>query len=261
MITLRSGQATATIDPYGGQVMSYLPGGMADVLWRTTDDHLDAARRGGKALRGGIPVCWPWFGPHPADKSAPTHGLARVRTWQVVASGPDRATLALALDGSDTTFPQAAEGRIEVVLGEALEVRLTTTNRSPAPFRLTQGLHTYLRVGDIGTVEVRGLDGATSQNGDRADGPLAFAGEVDRIYHPVAGPLDVVDRALRRTIRVTNGGCSEAVVWNPWSDKADMPAGGFRQMLCVEPANARQAPTLQPGETATISTRLAATPL
>ncbi len=259
MITLKSGKAVATIEPYGGQVMSYIPDGGDDALWATTAEHIDAARKGGKAPRGGVPVCWPWFGPHPTDKAAPVHGLARIATWKVASAGPDRAVLTFATDGSNPAFPFAAEARLEVVLTDALEVTLTTTNKGDKPFVLTDGLHTYLRVGEIGQVEVRGLENVSSNKGDKSAGPVTISGEVDRIYSPVAGELRVVDRALGRTIHVRNAGCTEAVVWNPGSDKPDMPAGGFRQMLCVEPANAKDAPTLRPGASHRLSTRLRVT--
>ncbi|MGD9738039.1 MAG: D-hexose-6-phosphate mutarotase [Bauldia sp.] len=261
IITLKNDRGTATIDPYGGQVMSYVPAGGEDLLWRTTDAFLDEAKAAGKALRGGVPVCWPWFGPHPTDKAAPVHGLGRIATWRVVQSAPDHAVLAFATDGSNPAFPFAAEARLEVTLTGALDVALVTTNTGSAPFRLTQGLHTYLRVGDVGRVEVLGLENATSNRGDHTPGPVTIAGEVDRIYSPVTAPLRVVDHALGRVITVDNRGCTEAVVWNPGSDKADMPAGGFRQMLCVEPANAKDAPTVQPGQSVTIGTRLSAAPI
>src|SRR5688572_29533737 len=141
MITLRSGQSTATIEPYGGQVMSYIPAGGEDVLWTTSAEHLDAARKAGKAPRGGIPVCWPWFGPHSTDKAAPVHGLARIAAWKVADAGPDRAVLTFATDGSNPAFPYSAEARLEVTLSDALAVTLTTTNKGDKPFVLTDGLH------------------------------------------------------------------------------------------------------------------------
>ncbi len=256
MITLESRHGIATIDRYGGQVMSYRPAAGIDVLWQTTDAMLDAARNAGKALRGGVPVCWPWFGPHPNDKGAPVHGLARIAIWTEVESGPEHAVLAFSTDGSNPAFPYAAGALLTVRLSAGLAVELTTTNHGPTPFRLTQGLHTYLRVGDVGGVTILGLEKATSNRGDSSSEPVTIQGEVDRIYSPVTGSLRVVDPELRRVITVQNAGCSEAVVWNPGADKADMPAGGYRQMLCVEPANARDAPVLAPGQTYTISTRL-----
>lgn len=256
MITLKSGQATATIEPYGGQVMSYVPAGGKEVLWTTSAEHLDAARKAGKAPRGGVPVCWPWFGPHPTDKAAPVHGLARIAMWKVTEARPDRAVLSFDTDGSNPAFPYVAEVRLEVALSDALEVALTTTNKGNKTFVLTDGLHTYLRVGDVGEVQILGLEKAVSNKGDKSNGPVTIAGEVDRIYSPVTAELKVVDRALGRTIHVRNGGCTEAVVWNPGSDKPDMPPGSFRHMLCVEPANARDAPTIPAGGSHVLSTRL-----
>lgn len=256
MIVLKNKQGSATIDSYGGQVLSYVPEGGPDLLWTTTEALLQAAKASGKAPRGGIPVCWPWFGPHPDDKAAPVHGLARIATWQVVNATGDEAIFTFSTDGSNPLFPFAATAELRVLLTDALEVSLTTTNTGTAPFRLTSGLHTYLRVGDVGRVEVLGLEHATSNKGDHSAGPVTIEGEVDRIYSPVTAPLRVVDHVLGRVIHVANAGCTEAVVWNPGSDKPDMPPGGYREMLCVEPANARDAPTLKPGERHTLSTRL-----
>ncbi len=261
MIFLKGNGGHATVDAYGGQVMSYVPAGGSDLLWATSEAHLDTARASGKAMRGGIPICWPWFGPHPANKNAPVHGLARVAEWKVIETGPARVVLGFAADGANPDFPYAAEARLTITLAEGLTAALTTTNSGTAPFRLTSGLHTYLRVGDVGAVEILGLERVTSNRGDRTDGPVTIAGEVDRIYRPVTAPLRLVDRELGRVITVENGGCTEAVVWNPGSDKADMPAGSFRQMLCIEPANAADAPTLAPGASHSISTRLTAAPL
>ncbi|MCW5696465.1 MAG: D-hexose-6-phosphate mutarotase [Bauldia sp.] len=257
MIVLKTKHGSATIDSYGGQVLSYVPEGGTDLLWTTSEAHLQAAKAGGKAPRGGIPVCWPWFGPHPEDKAAPVHGLARIAQWGVVNAIGDEAILAFATDGSNPFFPFRAAAELTVRLTDtALEVTLTSTNTGTAPFRLTGGLHTYLRVGDVGRVEILGLEHATSNKGDHVAGPVTIEGEVDRIYSPVTAPLRVVDHALGRVIHVANAGCTEAVVWNPGADKPDMPEGSYREMLCVEPANARDAPTLQPGERHTLSTRL-----
>ncbi|MCW5714382.1 MAG: D-hexose-6-phosphate mutarotase [Bauldia sp.] len=261
MITLSSRGGTATIDFFGGQILSYVPAGGTDLLWRTSEEHLAAAKAAGKAPRGGIPVCWPWFGPHPTDTAGPGHGLARIGTWTSDHIHGDHGELKFSTDGSNPLFPYAADAWLYVAVSDVLEVTLTTINRSDRPFVLTQGLHTYLRVGDVEKVEVLGLEKATSNKGDHTDGPLTIKGEVDRIYSPVTGPLRVKDPVLRRTIVVENAGCTEAVIWNPGSDKPDMPAGSFRNMLCVEPANAKDAPTVPPGGRARISTRIRAIPL
>jgi len=256
MISLKSKHGSATVDAYGAQVLSYVPSEGTDLLWTSSEEHLQAAKAGGKAPRGGIPVCWPWFGPHPDDKAAPVHGLARIAQWQVVNAIGDEAILTFATDGSNPAFPHRATAELTVRLTDTLEVSLTTTNAGTTPFLLTNGLHTYLRIGDVGRVEILGLENATSNKGDHSSGPVTLEGEVDRIYSPVTAPLRVVDHALGRVIHVANAGCTEAVVWNPGSDKADMPEGSYRHMLCVEPANARDAPVLNPGERHTISTRL-----
>ncbi|RYG58387.1 MAG: D-hexose-6-phosphate mutarotase [Alphaproteobacteria bacterium] len=266
MITLKNDYATVTVSPYGAQVMSFVPHGQPDVLWSTTPAMLEAAQAKGKALRGGIPVCWPWFLAHPTEAGAPSHGLGRIRAWTQVV--PDttadtvQAEFVLELDGRDAGWPCPTRAVLRVVLTDALEVSLTTTNLGTQPFTLTQALHTYLRVGEIADVQVTGLDGLTRRHVSSGTpyaphtGPFVFDGETEMLVAPTDA-LVLHDAALSRTLTVTNHGSREFVVWNPGAEKAaglDMPPEDYRRMVCLEAANIDEAPVVAPGESHTLVT-------
>lgn len=270
ILTLTTPQATATISLYGGQVMSFIPAGQPDILWRTTPQFLQAAQAGGKALRGGVPLCWPWFRGHPTVAKAPSHGLGRLSLWQVEEQTPNTATLSLTLDGTNEAFPHKVKGTLKVTLTDKLDVALSTTNMGDAAFPLQQALHTYLNVGNVSQVKVHGLQGATrihitpGKVEEPLTAPLTINAEVEHLFSPVNGTIRVDDPANARTICVANRGGDEAVVWNPWVEKAkglDMDPESYTQMLCVEAANANLGPvqgelTLAPGQTHTLATTL-----
>jgi D-hexose-6-phosphate mutarotase len=242
--------STAIVALQGAQVLSWRRAAHADdVLWLSPVAKLGT----GKAVRGGIPVCWPWFGSHPSDATKPAHGFVRAAAWRVAgsAASESRARLVMALDtdGIDPAlWPQKARAEIEITVGETLTVSLSTDNLGTAPFALTEALHTYLRVGDIGKVSVSGLGGQSyidqlDANARRAQGgAIEFRGEVDRIYQETIDDVVVADVSLGREICVSKSGSYSTVVWNPWSEKAehlgDMGPEGYRQMLCIETANA-----------------------
>ncbi|RYG60014.1 MAG: D-hexose-6-phosphate mutarotase [Alphaproteobacteria bacterium] len=268
MITIKNDYATVTVSPYGAQVMSFIPHGQPDVLWSTTPAMLEAAQAKGKALRGGIPVCWPWFLAHPTEAGAPSHGLGRIREWTLVAheetAAEARAVFTLELDGTDAGWPCPTRAELRVVLTDALEVSLTTTNLGVQPFTLTQALHTYLRVGEIDDVHLRGLDGLTRRHVSSGTpyaphtGPFGFDGETEMLVGPTH-ELVLHDAAIGRTLTVTNHGSREFVVWNPGAEKAaglDMPPEDYRRMVCLEAANIDEAPVVAPGESHTLVTRI-----
>lgn len=247
---LEAGGSTAIVALQGAQVLSWRPPGQShDVLWLSPVAKLGT----GKAVRGGIPVCWPWFGPHPGDTAKPAHGFVRSAPWRIAGSAASdtRARLVLAFDTSAmdvAMWGQRAQAELEITVGETLTVSLTTDNLSAAPFAMTEALHTYLSVGDIAAVTVKGLEGRTyiDQVADGARkqqiGAIAVDGEVDRIYQVSADEVVVTDTALAREIRISKSGSLSTVVWNPWIEKAarlgDMGEDGYRRMVCIETANA-----------------------
>lgn len=242
---------TATVSLYAGQVLSWRPHTQKhDVLFLSER----AWYQPGKAIKGGVPVCWPWFGPDPQAQGRPAHGFARVSSWDVIetATREDGATkLVLGLSLSHETralWPGEIEASLDITVGETLHLALTTHNCDAQAVTITQALHTYFAVGDITRTSVLGLEGCTYI--DKVDGGgqktqtgvITVAGEVDRIYTGVNRDLEIRDAALGRTIRIHAGGSHSAVVWNPWreiaANMADLDDDDYRRMLCVETANA-----------------------
>lgn len=262
--------ARAIVALQGAQVLSYETAAFGDLLWLSP-----VARLGtGKALRGGVPVCWPWFGPHPADAKKPAHGFVRTRTWRVAgsAASEEAARLILEFDFEKLPadlWPQRTSLQLEVTLGDTLSVALSTENRSRTPMELTGALHSYFRVRDVAAVSIHGLEGRPYIDqlapGDlKCDpAPIVIRGETDRIYQEAAGPVSIVDAGLARRIEIASRGSRSCVVWNPGLEKAarlaDMGPDGERHMLCVETANAgRDVVYLAPGARHRLVTQISA---
>jgi len=250
-IEINNAYAHATISTYSGQVLSYRPKSQKDDLLFVSDK---AYYEDGKAIKGGIPVCWPWFGADPEDLGRPAHGFVRNRQWEVtgsesLADGSTRVVLGL-VDSDETRgiWPNPFKLSIEITVGKSLKVALVTQNTGDENVTISQALHTYFYVGDIGMVKVLGLDGIEYL--DKVDdftektqsGPVRIEAEVDRIYKGVTGELVIDDESLGRKIRIVSRGCSTAVVWNPWIDitasMGDLNDDDYRNMICVETANA-----------------------
>lgn len=278
VISLTAGEACAEVALQGAQVLSWVPQrGQRDVLWCSPLSRLGM----GKPLRGGIPVCWPWFGPHPDAAlglpahglGLPAHGLVRSAPWGVenTSEGPGTAsvTLGIALTAEQQAVVGDMRASLRVSLGAHLEIELTTTNKCAQPLLLSEALHSYFAIGDIGAVQVAGLEGATyldQMTGLEAQqsGAITFDQETDRIYWDTGGRvLSIVDGVLGRQIAIETTGSASTVIWNPWQEKAarlgDMPPGSHHTMLCAETANVgpRNAVLVAPGQSHLLAARYA----
>jgi glucose-6-phosphate 1-epimerase len=256
---LTSPFGSAVVALKGAQVLSWSPAHSGEVLWLSPNADLGAL----KPARGGIPICWPWFGAHGRINGAPSHGFARTATWTVVAASADteRPALKLALEvapGARADWGHGARAELTVRLGRELAIELQTLNRGSDDFTLTEALHSYFRVGDIAAATIRGLENRMFvdqlENGQfrREAGEIVIDAEMDRIYQETPDSVVIVDASLKRRITVTKHGSLSTVVWNPWIEKSarlgDLGPDGYRAMLCVETANAGQdAVTLAPG--------------
>jgi glucose-6-phosphate 1-epimerase len=235
----------------------------------------------GKAIRGGIPIIFPWFGSRTATPDntridGPSHGFARTELWQLDFSAltGDDLHLSLSLAPSDRSRSLGFDHfrlAYQLTLGRNLHLRLTIANDGPAPLRIEEAFHTYLHVGDVEQIQVHGL--ANAEYLDKTDNfhrkrqsqpaitPIA---EIDRLYLNTTSPITLDDPTLHRRISITKANSSNTVVWNPWSTGAatlaDMPPDGWRSMLCVESANANEnALTLHPHEAHVMETTLSIT--
>ena len=252
MINVSNDHADAVISVYAGQVLSFTPKGAADVLF--VSDKAYYAE--GKAIKGGVPICWPWFGADPEGKGRPAHGFMRNRMWsewETRENANGSTTVILGVESSPETlaiWPHAFRLAMEITVGKTLQLALVTRNTGDAAFTITQAMHTYFAVGDIAQTTVTGLEGtqyldkAADGNGatKQQDGAISINSEVDRVYLRVPAELAIVDGALNRTIRITSSGNNTAVVWNPWAKiaagMADLQADDYLRFVCVETTNA-----------------------
>jgi D-hexose-6-phosphate mutarotase len=256
--------AEAVVYLLGAQVTDFRPVDQQPVLWLSPLSPFEK----GKAIRGGIPVCWPWFGPHPSRPDLPAHGLARTREWQPLDAAQlsdGRTRLRLRLSDSDETrqaWPHKFDLTLTVTVGPTLDLELSTTNTGDTPFSYTDALHTYLHVSDVRQTQVSGLEGAAFVHSTRGfrgvqTGPFAFGDEVNNIFVPNRGPVSVFDPVTRRTLNITKSGSLATVVWNP----GEASGGAMKdvrahwgEFVCVEAATCADARiVLLPGSSHTTS--------
>lgn len=249
------GEAKLLMARQGAQVLSYSRGEEPPIIWLSPT----AQGRAGRSVRGGIPVCWPWFGIFERNPKqiqgqylgtdAPQHGLVRGVEWHLegIEDSDAGVTLGFTAPPLSADWPAAAL-ELRVRLDDRLHIELRSENRGAQPLYLSQALHSYYQVGDIRQARVEGLDGchylntvASWDEQHRQSGQLTFNAETDRIYRDPPERLSIVDPVLARRILLTSAGAGSAVLWNPWVDKAarlsDFPADGWQQMLCIETAN------------------------
>jgi glucose-6-phosphate 1-epimerase len=267
---LNGDHGRAVVSLYGAHVLHYIPRGGQDVLWNTEK----AVFETGKPIRGGVPVCWPWFGPHATDPGKPMHGFVRLSLWNVqdTAAGEDgEVRLILATSDSDQTrglWPHPFSLTLAVVLGRRLAIELVMTNPGDAPFSCTDALHSYIRVGEASRIAIEGLQGGAyydwldnSALKRQEEALLTIRQEQNRRYIDSPSDCIVDDPVLKRMIRVAKVGSTTTVVWNPWEKTArtipDMGAEDYRTMVCIEAANAyNDGVILLPGQTHRLATML-----
>lgn len=252
----------------GAQVTAWQPAGQRPVIFTSAR----AVFAPGKAIRGGVPVILPWFGPHPTAPTAPQHGVARTAPWRlerVEEAMADGIGLTLALDGAGSDWwPEAAVARLRVVFGSELRLDLAVENRAAQAIEFEEALHAYFAISDIASVSVTGLEGCRfidkTAGGARrppTGGRLTLASETDSVYLDTPATVAIEDPAWRRRILVEKEGAASTIVWNPWADKAaamaDLGPDQWQGMICVEAGNvADNKISLAAGATHRMSTRI-----
>ncbi len=250
-IRVDNAKASAIISIYAGQVLSFQPANEPHNLMFLSER---AYYQPGKSIKGGAPVCWPWFGSDPDGKGRPAHGFVRNRFWEVIrteatAGGEGKITLGLR-ESAETRaiWPHSFDLSLEIIIGDSLNLELITHSKNGETFPLTQALHTYFKVGHIGQVIISGLEG--TEYVDKTDngrvktqtGAMVIDKEVDRIYRNVQGELIIDDAEFNRRIRINSKGSKTAVVWNPWAkisaEMADLEDDDYERFVCVETVNA-----------------------
>ncbi|MGH1432737.1 MAG: D-hexose-6-phosphate mutarotase [Neptuniibacter sp.] len=260
--------AKATIFLQGAQVAEYQQKGQQPLLWLS--DQCDF--KAGKSLRGGIPICWPWFGnlecnpeqvrsQFPAD--APAHGFVRDREWNldsIELVDPSTTELVLSLNVQpDGQWPFTARLQLKVTVAEQLRLEFTVTNRGDDRFSFTSALHTYFNISGIEAVSVSGLEGVryldtlNEWKAETDETPVNVAGEVDRVYQNLDKPVRLSDSGFNRAIRLDSDNAPDMVLWNPWQDKAKRLShfadDAYQKMICLESAHVLDnLKTLEPDE-------------
>ncbi|MCL1041328.1 D-hexose-6-phosphate mutarotase [Shewanella marisflavi] len=254
----------ARIFMQGAQIERFQPKGQAPLLWVSSADDFQP----GSGIRGGIPVCWPWFGMH-ENPQWPQHGFARTRLWQLDAvQMQDQAVelkFSLTVDDADKQY-WPHQSRVELIfnLSDSLSVKLVNTNLGETPFSLTQALHTYFPIEDIHQLKASGFSGANyiefgegpyTQDGDE----VRFDRETDRVYSQL-GDCQLL-HTPNGTIEVRRENSHSAILWNPWIDKSKRLSRfndkDYLTMVCLEAANVLDDKvTLAPGESHTLATHI-----
>jgi len=250
----------------GAHVAHWTPGGLRPVLF-TSSKSLFAP---GKAIRGGVPIIWPWFGGRGGGLPGPAHGFARSTDWKIESTKlrPDGAVeIALVLTPNEASTALgygAFKLRFRASFGKTFEMELETRNDGKEPLKYEDALHTYFAVGDISQTGVTGLEGTTFI--DKTDGfkrkqhgaePVKVAKETDQVHLNTQATCVIHDAAGGRKIVVEKSGSDSTVVWNPWTEKikgmSDMAPDEWREFICVESCNAADhAVTLAPGQSRTL---------
>jgi len=241
--------ATAEISLYGGHVLSFIPEGKKDVLFMSSKSAFEP----GKPIRGGIPVCFPWFGPRYDDPKLPQHGFARTFQWKIVSfeDDDDVSTLILGLSDTEETrkiWPHPFALALAVSVGADLSLTLSVTNTGNEPLAFTDALHTYFAVENTERAKIGGLSGAEYVNRAGSSGPgpwptgvetgeVGFSGEVDRVYRADSART-IEDRAAGLSAKLVSEGFPDTIVWNPGKERAagigDLGEGEWERFVCAE---------------------------
>ena len=259
-INILNGAGEATIFLQGAQISHFKSHHQPDSLWLSPECEYKV----GQSLRGGIPICWPWFGElskNPAQiqeqidtSNAPAHGFVRERDWQLdrieaIDANTTRATLSLNIEAdAEPLWPFKCRLELDIIIAEHLSVTFRVFNLSAQTFHFSTALHSYFSVPHISQVAVTGLE--QSQYLDCLDdwqsqtqvGKVSIGQEVDRLYYPTKNHICIENQHTGHSLCIDSQNSNSAVLWNPWVDKARRLSAfaddAYQQMLCIETANA-----------------------
>ena len=247
-VRLTAPQSIGEMHLHGAQVTSWRPAGAEEAIFLSRQARWEE----GKAIRGGIPICFPWFRAKADNDHAPAHGFVRTKIWMLesIEQTADGITVSMCTQGDpDTRRWWPADFRLlhRVTFGSELKLELTVSNTGAKPFRFEQALHTYYRVGDVCKVRIRGLDGVAyldntdSNKKKKQKGDVVISSPTDNAYMNTQNPLQLLDPVLNRSIQITKQNSNTTVIWNPWADGAralsDLGDDEWQHMVCVEGSN------------------------
>jgi glucose-6-phosphate 1-epimerase len=269
-LKLEASEGEAHVFLHGGHVSHFQPKGERPMLWLSRESRFDRSH----AIRGGVPVCFPWFGAKAGEPQAPMHGFARILPWDLVeatrdSSGRLEARLQLTAEAAAWAGFQTGLGAtLTLGVGRSLRLTLAVHNAGATPARFEEALHSYFAVSDVRQVRVHGLEGTPYLDKTQAmartpgtAGATLISAETDRVYLDTTATVTIEDPGWDRRVAVKKTGSATTVLWNPWVAKARaMPDFGDDEwpgMLCVETANVgEQARTLDPGATHVMAAEL-----
>ncbi len=259
--------AEAEIYLHGANLTHFKPKGKEDVIFNGRESRVTPP----KSVHAGIPICWPWFGPHPTDNTKPQHGFARDMLWQVKSTKTlyNGTEIILSLHDDESSFalwPYRFTLELTFTIGKNLTVALKTHNSGEKPFTITQALHSYFHVGTVEEVEIHGVEGipfidytdSIKQKFEQSS--LRIADEVNRVYIPTAATCTIDDPSLERKIIIQKEHSHSTTIWNPWKENGihDLPGDAYKRFVCIETTNALEdAKTLDPGEICEIVQKIA----
>ena len=249
---------------HGAQVTSWKPPGGEEVLFISPK----ARWQDGVAIRGGIPISFPWFADRAGDPHSPAHGFVRTKSWQLdsvtqpITQQSGAVTVTMSTSSDESTKKWWAADFLLVyraAFGRELCLELAVKNLGTDPIRFEEALHTYYRVGQLQQARVRGLDSVRfidktdAKREKTQQGDLVIDAETDNVYLNTRKEVELLDPLLQRTIHIAKNNSFSTVVWNPWAEKAkamsDMGENEWANMLCVETANVGDAAIeLAPGQ-------------
>jgi len=244
-------KAQAKISLFGAHLLDFTPSQQDPLIWLSNTAIFDGKR----AIRGGVPVCWPWFGPAD-DKKLPSHGFARNSLWTLAhyQADEDSCTIQLSLSDSSQTravWPFKFQLTAEFIINEEITINLITENTDSQVMPYGGALHSYLNISDTSAITITGV----------IANDIVIKEEVDQAFDVFSEQIIIKDQQAEREIQITNEGNNAVVVWNPWREKArafaDMPDDGYKTMLCIEPAIIKPAISIEPGNKHTLSTTIA----
>jgi glucose-6-phosphate 1-epimerase len=253
---------------HGSHVTSWAPQASGEGLYLSPKSLF----QDGRAIRGGVPVCFPWFGDKADDPSAPAHGFVRTKTWELqsIESAGKSVIVSMSTESGDDTrkwWPHDFRLTCRTTFGAELKIELIVTNSGTAPFTFEEALHAYFAVGDATAAHVRGLDATryidkTDQFTEKMQsGDVGFSAETDRVYLATERDLELLDPAGKRSVGVHKQDSHTTVVWNPWSEKSialqDLGANEWKHFVCIETTNVGpSAVQLGPGQGHTMAVRV-----
>jgi glucose-6-phosphate 1-epimerase len=245
-LRVQNESACATVFLQGAHLTEYCPIDDVNLLFLSSNETFES----GKAIRGGVPVCWPWFGAHISEPEAPPHGLVREKEWQfeIIKETNARTDLLFHIEttGQDLGFPYHARAELLISIGDTLVMSLTTKNLGDIAFPLSQALHSYFACDDIAQVKLTGLTGHQTLNkltNSSMEFPKSFSfdQEIDWVVFDEGQPI-LMTGVGSDSIALTRMGSQSVVVWNPWQEKAKTLShfhqDEYQKMFCVETANA-----------------------